>query len=162
MKYCTCWDCDARFEMLVAKPQETGKREALWLTVCPNCGHENIIDIDDYIMPIGTLVATKTGGQKGRVKNVLANQAKDFASIPYFVCFENGEKDILTMDKLRVIEDWRLTRRQSDGAVRRVCHSPRNTEDSNVPCYNCADGAKCFRMILERLAEYEGKFGPIQ
>lgn len=47
----------------------------------------------------------------------------------------------------------RLTVRNENGGIDRVCHYPKMIQ--NMSCFSCFDRAKCNADIFERLAQYE-------
>lgn len=151
MKYCSCRHCDAGFEFTGASKDKLG-----WHTTCPECGGSFDIDIEDYVVSRGTLVGLHSG-MKGVITTFTDEYAAEFDEIVYLVTYRIGDKEHTTRvrrDDFDIIEDWKLLKRTEFG-IERVCHYPVNQEWSNVPCYNCADRAKCNHDIFNRLAQYE-------
>jgi len=150
-KYCDCLQCGEFFELTGASKDMLG-----WHTACPECGGSFDIDIEDYVVPAGTLVQLPSG-EKGVVSDFRDEYAEEMGDILYLVTYRIGHKEHMVRARhsaLTIIEDWRKTRRNELG-IERVCHYPKNQEWSNVPCYNCVDLTRCNADIYERLAQYE-------
>ncbi len=151
MKYCTCPHCDTGFEFTGASKDNLG-----WHTACPDCGGSFDIDIEDYLVPEGTMVKFN-GGTTGFVWKVNDAYATELAEVVYLVSYYVGAKPHiarLRRNQFELADDWRLLKRTKYG-IERVCHYPKNQEWGNAPCYGCADRVKCNHDIFERLAQYE-------
>jgi len=151
LKYCNCLTCDAYFEMKKAE-----RRKGRWYASCPDCGCLAEIDIDDYVVPTGTYVKISPN-HYGEIVKCSHKNAKDYSEILYLVLLEDdGEESTFWAKRsdFTLAEDWRKIRRDENG-FHRVCHYPANQEYSNVPCYNCADRAKCSYDIYAQLNAYE-------
>lgn len=146
-----CRDCLEYFDFNTAA-YDNGR----WVTFCPNCKTPTPIDIEDYLVDIGTIV-TMVNGETGTITGYDTTKADNFDDIIYIVDRGAGKSNCHAKRCCFKIEDtWKKLRRiPGGGGIVRVCHYPRNQEYSNVPCYGCADRTKCNADIFETLAQYE-------
>lgn len=151
MRYIFCDECDTSFEMIEASHDHIG-----WATKCPHCGHENPIDVDAFVVPVGTKVILN-GGSPGIIRSNDAKKANSFTDIYYLIEYKCGGEWRTIRSKrtgFNIHEDWRLLARDEYG-IRRVCHYPKNQEYYSAPCFGCSDRAKCNNDIFDRLIQYE-------
>lgn len=151
MKYIQCMNCDEWFEFDGASWDQYGG----WHTGCPCCNSSFDIDIEDFVIPEGTLVRMKAAPGNGRVIKIDTNNVTEFQNINYLVEFDDNIGVWLRYSQIEVVDDWRLLVRTPSNGIQRVCHFPKNKEYGNAPCYGCADRTKCNAAIFERLTTYE-------
>ena len=146
MKYCTCDSCDNVFEVSDAEKDKAGK----WFVICPRCGSWCEINIEDFLIPEGTLVRLADGSE-GTIRSFSDDDAVSLKDVVYHIGPNLGW---YRRDAFEITETWKKLCHTGYG-LQRVCHHPKNREQSSAPCYNCVDRARCNAELFDQLAAYE-------